>query len=219
MSKKKAKCRSTLTTYVVTSVDDSEDNGSDRLVVGVYTKRGKALDEAVKYIMQRLEVRDDLAHCMADDDNHPEAAKFFVEDPESGYDVVNKAVEKEFKAYLRDMLGGECCYIAVNGHDMFRFDIDEVGVEGDVRLHTVVCMVVGTDDNTPEPRTFLEEREMYSHIREEISDYWRDKRGEEIDRKTLNGFVSALKDFGSAQIPVEGDLELHYAVWTHTLGW
>jgi len=212
----KRKIAKNTSVYVVTSIDDCDD-GSDSLVAGAYASRGRALDEAVQYIMERLGMRADIRRCMMNDENHPEARKFFRED-DLGYAFVRKNTERRFRRFLRDEIGGQGCYIAVSGNDMFRFDLDEVGLEGPVTLHTVVEVVTGTDDNAPEPCTFSSNAAAYDYIRREISDYWRDlHEGTDIDRKRLNGFVAAVRDFGSVQIPIRGDVELHFSVWTHEL--
>ena len=66
-----------MTIYTVTSTDDLAMEPLARCVAGSYTERGRAIDGCVKYILERIGLRGDLAYSMAHDENHPEAAKFF----------------------------------------------------------------------------------------------------------------------------------------------
>ena len=54
-----------MTIYTVVSCDDLARESPDRCVCGSYTTRGRAVNECVQYIMERLGVRDDLAWSMA----------------------------------------------------------------------------------------------------------------------------------------------------------
>lgn len=151
-----------MTIYTVTSRDDKMRDSTQFLVVGSYTSRGRALDECVDYILGRLELRDDLAWSMANDENHPEAAKLFAEHPVEGKPgivtmKVKKGCKKKLRELLRDELGGTGCYYVYDGTDSWHFDVDENDVEG--ALWTTVTW--GDSDcedimfTTPKPETFV----------------------------------------------------------------
>ena len=146
-------------TYTVTSTDDLEREPLDRCVIGSYTTRGMALDECVKYIMERLELRPDLAYSLAHDENHPEAAKFFSERRKDGAMVVRKGCVDKLRKFLRDELGGQDCYVAYDGTDSWHFDVDENDVEGEL-WHTVTWGDSDCEDlafTTPKLEMFITE--------------------------------------------------------------
>lgn len=147
--------------YTVSSMDDHPKLGTDRCMVGSFTTRGRALDECTDYIMERLRVRDDLAFCMANDEYHTEAKKFFSgSDDRSDNWHVKRGKSEALREFLRDALGGDGCYYAYTDAGMgslsFHFDIDENDVEGDL-WHTVTWGDSDSDDpefTTPWPEAF-----------------------------------------------------------------
>lgn len=155
-----------MTVYTVSSRDDHPEFGDDRCTIGSFTTRGRALDECVAYIMERLRIRTDLAFCMANDENHPEAKEFFSSRSGriNGW-YVKRGKAKALRAFLRDALGGDGCYYACldtgMGQLSFHFDVDENDVEGG--LWTTVTW--GDSDcedpefTTPWPETFVSEDE------------------------------------------------------------
>jgi hypothetical protein len=111
-----------ITIYTVSSTDDC-DSGTDHCVIGSYRTRGRALDECVDYILQRLDARYDLAYAMANDENHTDAAPFFNVD----CDVKDEA---GLRKYLYDSLYADGCYYVFDGSGLFHFDIDENDLVG-----------------------------------------------------------------------------------------
>lgn len=144
-----------MTVYTVQSLDSPVRGPVDHCVIGTYTTRGRALDECVEYIMDRLELRDDFAWSMAHDENHPETEELFSE-LKDGATVVRRGCASKLKKLLRDELAGQGCYYVFDGNDSWHFDIDENGVEGEL-WHTVTW---GNGDRgdpeftTPHPKTF-----------------------------------------------------------------
>lgn len=139
-----------MTIWTVSSHDDHPKFGTDSCTIGSYTTRGRALDECVDYIMERLELRDDLARCMAEDENHPEASEFFVERKvkKLGWAYrVRRGRETELREFLRDELGSQGRYYVYAHDTSFHFDVDENDVEGDL-WHTVTWG--GSDNEDPE---------------------------------------------------------------------
>ena len=144
-----------MTVYTVTSLDDLARCAMDRCTVGSYTTRGKALDEAVDYLVGRLALRDDLAYSMAHDENHLETAELFCEGRD-GVWKLRRGSKRKLKDYVRDELGGQGCYYIYDGNNVWHLDIDENDVEGE--LWTTVTW--GDSDcedpefTTPWPETF-----------------------------------------------------------------
>lgn len=148
-----------MTIYSVTSTDDLEREPMDRCLVGSYTSRGRAIEECVKYVMERLEIRFDLAYSLAHDENHPEAAKFFSERRKDGATVIRKGCVNKLREHLRDVIGGEGGYIAHDGSNSWHFDVDENDVVGDL-WHTVTWGDSDCEDpefTTPWPEAFTNE--------------------------------------------------------------
>lgn len=147
--------------YTVSSFDDHPKFGTDRCTIGSFTTRGRALDECVGYIVERLRIYGDLAFCMANDQNHPEAKKFFAgRDSRSDGWRVKHGKAKALRAFLRDTLGGDGCYYACLDAGMgwisFHFDVDENDVEGEL-WHTVTWGDSDCEDpefTTPWPESF-----------------------------------------------------------------
>lgn len=145
-----------MTVYTVSSTDNLESEPISTLVAGTYTTRGKALDECVAYIMERLRIRQDLAWAMMNDENHPDARKFLVEHKD-GTVGVRKGYVNKLKEFVRDELGSTgCYYVNYGGDNVWHFDVDENDVEGE--LWTTVTW--GDSDNKgpeftiPWPETF-----------------------------------------------------------------
>lgn len=149
-----------MTIYTVTSTDDLEREPLSRLVAGSYTSRGRAIDACVEYIMERLALRFDLAYSLAHDENHPEAAKFFSERRKDGVTVIRRGCVCKLRDHLRDVIGGEGCYIAYDGENSWHFDVDENGLEGYL-WHTVTWGDSDCEDpafTTPWTDTFTSQK-------------------------------------------------------------
>lgn len=125
-----------MTVYTVSSTDDIMSEPLSTHVAGTYTTRGRALDECVVYIMERMGNRQDLARSMLNDENHPEARKFLVEHKD-GTVGVRKGCVNKLKELIRYELGVIGCYYVYDGTDgSWHFDVDENDVEGEL-WHTV----------------------------------------------------------------------------------
>lgn len=148
-----------MTVWTVSSLDNREYEPADHTVVGSYTTRGRALDECVDYVMERLKLRHDLAWSMAHDENHPDAAKLFSESRRLGRHVVRRGCVGKLRAFLRDELGCSGCYYVYDGSDVWHFDVDENDVEGEL-WHTVTWGDSDCEDpefTTPWPEAFTSE--------------------------------------------------------------
>lgn len=195
-----------MTIYTVTSTDDLEREPLSRLVAGSYTSRGRAVDECVKYIMERLGLRFDLAYSLAHDENHPEASEFFSERRKDGATVIRKGCVCKLRDHLRDVIGGEGCYVAYDGVNSWHFDVDENGLEGSL-WHTVTWGSSDCEDpafTTPRPETFLSRRTAVSTFRDYVRDMLsrRGLRGEALAQETDRA-AGALDADGRVQVDLD----------------
>ena len=147
-----------MTIYTVTSVDDLAREPLSHCVIGSYTTRGRALGECVKYVMDRLRLRNDLAWSMMNDENHPETGQFFVEHKD-GTVGVRRGCVNLLKEFIRDELGGTGCYYVWDGENSWHFDVDENDLVGEL-WHTVTwgdgdCE--GPEFTMPRPEAFTSE--------------------------------------------------------------
>lgn len=186
--------------WTVVSQDDT-DNGSDHLVAGSYTSRGRAIDECVKYIFERIALRSDFAYNMAHDENHPEAAKFFSERRKDCATVVKRGCAGKLRKFLRDELGGMGGYYVVYGTDSWNFDIDENDVEGEL-WHTVTWGSSDCEDpefTTPFPETFTSEESAIANFCRYALDL-KQKYGVEVPGELRSFVYDSLRKDGTCQV-------------------
>ena len=112
--------------YTVSSLDNEPCDGYNFCVAGSYRTFDRAVEECVDYILERLDIRNDIMWSMANDENHVGAARFFDESHADGIVVKDEAGLRE---YLRDELGLQRCYYCYDGVSDYRFDIDENDLE------------------------------------------------------------------------------------------
>ena len=195
--------------YTVIGTDDEERYPVSHLVVGSYTSRGKALDECVDYIMERIGTREDLAWSIAHDENHPEAAKFFREKPlKDRPHLVNMAVRrgcaKKLREFLRDELGGQSCYYVHDGRNSYHFDIDENDLEGTL-WNTVTWGDSDTEDpefTTPWPEMFTTKEAAISEFEDYVKGLM-EARGMDVPEDLVRTIKSKFDNDGMCQIDLE----------------
>jgi len=142
--------------WTVSSTDNSDHDQLDHCVAGTYTSREQALDECVKYILERIDLRDDIAVSMANDENHAEAGKFLSRRRSDGRVVVRRGCVGKLRAYLRAALERCPRYYIWDGYSAWHFDVDDGQVEGEL-WHTVTWGDSDCEDpefTTPWPETF-----------------------------------------------------------------
>lgn len=107
-----------MTIYTVISVDELDMEPIDYNIAGSYVRRGDALRECAKYILERAGMRCDLEHMLLHDENHKDF-------PRRG--------KKKRLEYLVDRLGGDSCYcIYCEGYGSFHFSVFENEAKGEV---------------------------------------------------------------------------------------
>lgn len=187
--------------YTVVSCDDLARESPNLCVCGSYTIRGRAIDECVDYIMNRLGVRDDLAWSMANDENHPEAKEFFSRRRKDGITVVRRGCKGRLRELLRDELGGRKCYYVHDGTNRWYFDVVENDVEGEL-WHTVTWGDSDCEDpnfTTPWTESFTSEEAAVEAFIDYVKGLYRDNHMKWPD-KLIRETRDSLKDDGRAQV-------------------
>lgn len=189
-----------MTIYTVTSTDDLWSEPLDRCVTGSYTSRGRAIEECAEYILARIGLRDDLAYSMANDDNHPDAKKFFSE-RRDGKHVIARGCITKLKEFIKDELGGQGCYYVCDGQNSWHFDIDENDVEGEL-WHTVTWGDSDCEDpefTTPYPEAFTSEETAIKTFLDYVKDLFRGHHMKWSD-ELVRTVKASLKDDGKVQV-------------------
>lgn len=146
-----------MTIWTVSCLDDEERFGPCNRVCGSYTSRGKAIDECVDWMLERIGALPEVAWAFANDENHDGMEAFFEERKKTGRMVVRSGVSKKLRARLREALGADGCYNVYDGMNGFCFNVDENDVEGEVWSAVTWGEDCGDDDpefTTPWPETF-----------------------------------------------------------------
>ena len=183
--------------WTVMSVDDLEREPLSHCVIGSYTSRGRALDECVDYIIERIEIRADFAWSAAHDENHEEAAKFFSERKKDGRTVVRRGCLGRLREYIRDELGGCGAYYVYDGSSSWHFDVDENAVEGEL-WHTVTWGDSDTGDpdfTTPWPEAFTNKETAVKTFVDYARDLFKSREGEIGDYDKDGKFVPKKPDY------------------------
>lgn len=190
-----------MTVYTVTSTDDLEREPLDRCVIGSYTTRGRALDECVRYIMERLELRNDLAWSMAHDENHPEVSEFLCEGRKDGAWKIRRGCVSKLEEFLRDELAGQGCYYVCDGASNWHFDVDENDVEGEL-WHAVTWGDSDCEDpefTTPWPESFTSQETAIKTFVDYVKDLYKEHCMKWSDEFIRNVRKSLVED-GKVQV-------------------
>ena len=205
-----------MTVYTVSSCDDLVREPLSRCVIGSYTTRGRALDKCVKYIMERLGMRQDLAWSTAHDENHPEAAEFFCKGRKDSVWKVRRGCISKFEKFLRDELGGQGCYYVCDGASNWHFDIDENGVEGEL-WHMVTWGDSDHEDpefTTPFPETFKDRDAAVADAVKYAKDLMDSHHYGAKDREqTAYRLRHALEKDGQARLDLDDGTAVHWVLY------
>lgn len=203
-----------MTIYSVTSTDDIMYEPMARCLIGSYTSRGRAVDECVKYVMERLELRFDFAYSLAHDENHPEAAKFFSKRGKDGVMVVRRGCVGKLEEHLRGVIGGEGCYVAYDGKDSWHFDVDENDLVGDAWA-TVTWGDSDCEDlgfTTPTPEVFSSEETAVKSFVDRVRDLCR-SRGERFTSDMEKYIRAQLKAFNQVKVDLDDGCAVNCVLW------
>lgn len=196
MAKVKQKGPPFATVYTVSSIDDKRDDPMAFNVIGSYVSRGDAIRECANYILERMELRQDIRAAVYLDENHKDLKKKLSENFELEWvervltyddnefswdeDVGRKDLRKFLFDYMVDELGGQSCYyiyseLGDEGPCKFNFDVTENDVEG--RQDAWSCITSGDSDDhdeefeQPFPEVFLSEKEAVKCAIDYIKNY------------------------------------------------
>ena len=189
-----------MTVYTVMSVDDLVRESASHCVIGSYTARGRAIEECVRYIIERFGIRDDFASSMANDENHPEAKEFFSRRRDGQYVIARGCVAKLME-FIKDELGSQGCYYVYDGLNSWHFDVDENDVEGEL-WHTVTWGSSDCEDpdfTTPYPEAFTSEETAVETFLGYVKDLYRQHHMKWSD-EFVRWVKSQLKDDGKVQV-------------------
>lgn len=193
-----------MTVYTVQSIDEPAMEPLGNLVVGTFTERGRAVDKCVGYIMDRIDLREDLAWSMAHDENHEDAKEFFSESRKDGRTVVKRGCAKKLREFLRECVDGDGCYYVWDGESSWHFDVDENDVEGEL-WHTVTWGDSDCEDpefTTPWPETFLSREAAVRGFYRYAVDLMRD-RDVEVSEGLWPTMLDAFKRDGRYQVDLD----------------
>jgi len=186
--------------WTVSAIDNEERFGIVQHICGSYATRGLALDECVKWIMDRFDSVPSLAYAMANDENHKFAEQFFREDKD-GRTLIRRGMCVKFIEWLRDELGGQGCYFVYDGQNEYRFNVDENDVEGTI-WQTVTWGDSDTEDpefTTPWPEMFTSEERAIETFIGYVKDLYRSHHMKWSD-KFLRETRKSLKEDGKVQV-------------------
>ena len=205
-----------MTVYTVSSTDDLMSEPLSTLVAGTYTTRGKAIDECVDYIMERLRNRQDLARSMLNDENHPEARKFLIEHKD-GMVGVRKGCLSKLKEFIRDELGGNGCYYVYDGCDcVWHFDVDENDLCGDAWSLITWGDSDVEDPNftTPFPELFTDEDKAVATAVKYAKDLMDSRGYKASERDSLAKVVEEdLKENGQSRLDLDDGAAVHWVLY------
>lgn len=202
-----------MTVYTVSSTDDIMSEPLNTRVVGSYTSKGRALDECVAYIMERLVNRQDFARSMLSDENHPKVRKFLTDHKalighKDGTVDVRKSCLGKLKKFVRDELGDMGYYHVYDGFDcVWHFAVNENELCGDA--WSLVTWGPCNHDNpeftTPFPELFTDKDEAVANAVKYAKDLTNSHGYSERDSKALAVFVGeGLKANGRARLDIGG---------------
>ena len=205
-----------MTVYTVSSTDDLMSEPISTLVVGTYTTRGRAIDECVDYIMERLENRQEFAWAMLNDENHPDARKFLLK-RKDGTIGVRKGCLNKLKGFIRDELGGTGCYYVYDGCDrVWHFDVNENDICGDAwSLVTWGSSDVEDPDfTTPFPELFTDEDKAVANAVKYAKDLMDSHGYNASERDSIAKFVGEdLKANGQARFDLDDGAAVHWVLY------
>ena len=180
-----------MTIYSVTSTDDLGREPMDRCLIGSYTSRGRAIDECVQYVMERLNLRF-----------------------EDGATVIRRGCVGKLREHLRDIIGGEGGYIAYDGSNSWHFDVDENDLVGDVWT-TVTWGDSDCEDaafNTPTPEVFSSEETAVKSFVDRVRSLCK-SNGERFTSDMEKYIRAQLKAFNQVKVDLDDGCAVNCVLW------
>ena len=189
-----------MTIYTVVSVDELDMEPIDYNIVGSYVRRGDALMECARCILDRAEMRCDLEYMLLHDENHKDF-------PRRG--------KKKRLEYLVDRLGGDSYYcIYCGGYGSFHFSVSENEVKGEV-----FSLVTWGDSDIEDPAFTTPTGESYdsedsavesaeSYAFELLMEY--NSKSDKAARNEARRIGRTLREDGEARIDLADGTAVHW---------
>jgi hypothetical protein len=181
-----------MTIWTVSVIDNEANCRPTHHICGSYTTRGVALDECVRWIMERFDRMPFLAHAMANNENHKFMLQFFCEDKD-GRTLIRRGMCSKFVEWLRDELGRQGFYCASDGENEYVFSVDENDVEG------TIWQTVTWGDDLPYPEMFTSEETAVETFIDYVKDLYMSHHMKWSD-KFIRETRESLKEDGKVQV-------------------
>lgn len=188
--------------WTVSAIDNEDGCGVVQYICGSYSTRGLALDECVKWMLDRFHRLPCLAYAMANDKEHHSLHfdGLFCE-RKDGKTVIARGCRNRLEDFLRDELGEQGFYRIYDGKNEYMFQVDENDVEGTI-WQTVTWGDSDTEDpefTTPWPEVFTSEETAVETFIGYVKDLYKShcmKWSDAFIRET----EKALKEEGKVQV-------------------
>ena len=191
-----------MTIWTVSAIDNEERYGIVQHICGSYATRGLALDECVKWMLDRFDSVPSLAYAMAnDEEHHGFRLDGLFSERKDGKTVIARGCRHKLEEFLRDELGGQGCYRIYDGKNEYMFQVDENDVEGTI-WQTVTWGDSDCEDpdfTTPWPEMFTSEETAVKTFIAYVKDLYKAhcmKWSDAFIRET----EKALKEEGKVQV-------------------
>ena len=188
--------------WTVSAIDNEEKYGIVRQVCGSYTTRGLALDECVKWMLDRFNSVPSLAYAMANDEgHHGSRLDGLFSERKDGKTVIARGCRHKLEEFLRDELGEQGWCRIYDGKNEYIFQVDENDVEGTI-WQTVTWGDSDTEDpefTTPWPEIFASEDTAVQTFIDYVKDLYKAhcmKWSDALIRET----EKALREEGNVQV-------------------
>ena len=162
--------------WTVSAIDNEERYGIVQHICGSYATRGLALDECVKWMLDRFDTLPCLAYAMAnDEEHHGFRLDGLFSERKDGKTVIARGCRHKLEEFLRDELGGQGCYRIYDGKNEYMFQVDENDVEGTI-WQTVTWGDSDCEDpdfTTPWPEMFTSEETAVKTFIDYVKDLFR----------------------------------------------
>lgn len=191
-----------MTIWTVSAIDNEEKYGIVQHICGSYATRGLALDECVKWMLDRFDSLPCLAYAMANDEwHHGFLLDGLFGERKDGKTVIERGCRHKLEEFLRDELGRQGVYRIYDGKNEYMFQVDENDVEGTI-WQTVTWGDSDCEDpdfTTPWPEMFTSEETAVETFIDYVKDLYKShcmKWSDEFLRETRK----SLKEDGKVQV-------------------
>lgn len=205
----------------------------DSITIGSFVRRGDAIRECANYILDRMELRQDIRAAVYLDENHKlrdalakefegewvervllgDNDNFSWEENESYQDL-----KKFLFDHFVDELGGQSCYyvdavLKDEGHCLFDFNVTENDVKGTMDAWTCVTSgIYNKGDQFTVPKVFLSKKEAFNCAIEDLKQYLEGGEDDYI-KSVLKDAKADFKKFGRFCYHLNDDVMRRWDIW------